>query len=116
MPISLARVALFGDDVVSSLPRAPRVDVVAHAKRDLKAGETVDGIGGFATYGACAQAEVAARDGQLPVGLAEGARLKRDVPQDQVLTYDDVDLPADRLVVQLRAEQDRTFGFEGAAA
>ncbi len=116
VPISLARVALFRDHVVSSLPRAPRVDVVTHAKRDLKAGETIDGIGGFATYGACARAEVAARDGQVPIGLVEGARLKHDVPQDQVLTYGDVDLPEDRLVVQLRAEQDRTFAFEGSAS
>jgi predicted homoserine dehydrogenase-like protein len=45
----------------------------------------------------------------LPIGLAEGATLKRDVSQDEVLTYDDVDLPAGRLVDQLRAEQDRIF-------
>ncbi len=50
------------------------------------------------------------------MGLAEGCRLKRDVPKDQVLTYADVELPAGRLVDRLRAEQAAAFGLESAAA
>jgi len=46
----------------------------------------------------------------LPMGLAEGCRLKRDVPKDQVLTYDDVEVPTDSLCHKLRAEQDAHFG------
>jgi predicted homoserine dehydrogenase-like protein len=41
--------------------------------------------------------------------LAEGCRLKRDLPKDSVITYDDVELPAGRLCDELRAEQDRVF-------
>lgn len=109
VPISLARVALFRDDVVTSRPTAPRVDVVAFAKRDLRAGETLDGIGGFMTYGACVAGPTVRSDGLLPVGLAEGGRLVRDVPKDRPLARADVELPTDRLVVRLRAEQDRVL-------
>ena len=108
--LSVARVALFRDHVVTSRPTAPRVDVVAHAKRDLRAGETLDGIGGFMTYGACEQAPVAAAAGMVPIGIAEGGRLLRNVARDAVLTYDDVELPEDRLVVHLRREQDQRYG------
>jgi predicted homoserine dehydrogenase-like protein len=48
----------------------------------------------------------------LPEGLVEGCRLRRDVPQDDVVTYDDVELPADRLADRLRAEQYRHFRTE----
>lgn len=115
VPFSVARVALFRDHVVSSAPRAPRVDVVAHAKRDLKAGETLDGIGGFLTYGACERSERVADADLLPIGIAEGARLRRAVPRDHVLTLDDVDLPTGRLVIELRAEQERVLGPPHAA-
>ena len=108
--LSVARVALFRDQVVTPRAEAPRVDVVAHAKRDLAAGEVLDGLGGFLTYGACERAEVVAGGRMLPIGIAEGGRLRRDVPRDRVLTYDDVDLPEERLVVRLRREQDEELG------
>ncbi|MDH3262628.1 MAG: NAD(P)-dependent oxidoreductase [Paracoccaceae bacterium] len=103
-PTTIARAALFGDRTVS--PDAGHVvDVVATAKTDLSAGDTLDGIGWYMTYGLCENADVAIREGLLPMGLAEGCRLKRGVPKDRVLTYDDIELPADRLADQLRAEQ-----------
>lgn len=103
-PTTVARAALFGDRTVS--PDAGHVvDVIATAKTDLTAGSEIDGIGWYMTYGQCENADVVKREGLLPMGLAEGCRLKRDVPKDRVLTYDDVELPADRLVDKLRAEQ-----------
>jgi predicted homoserine dehydrogenase-like protein len=106
--LSVARVALYRDHVVTSRALAPQVDVVAHAKRDLRAGETLDGVGGFMTYGACERSAVVSRERLLPIGIAEGGVLRRDVARDAVLTRDEVDLP-DRLVVRLRDEQDRLF-------
>jgi predicted homoserine dehydrogenase-like protein len=83
--------------------------VVATAKVDLKVGETVDGLGGYLTYGQCENADITFSERLLPMGLAEGCRLKRSVSRDAVLTYDDVELPSGRLVQELRQEQDRTF-------
>jgi predicted homoserine dehydrogenase-like protein len=108
VPLSAARVALFKDAVITP-DHGPKVDVVAAAKTDLKAGDTLDGLGGYLTYGLCENADLTHREKLLPIGLAEGCRLKRDIPKDQVMTYDDVEIPAGRLVDQLRAEQDAHF-------
>ena len=61
------------------------------------------------TYGQCENYDTVRTQNLLPMGLAEGCRLKRDVPKDQVLTYDDVELPTDTLSHKLRAEQDAYF-------
>jgi predicted homoserine dehydrogenase-like protein len=108
VPLSVARAVLFQDYVLSPLG-APIVDVVTTAKINLKAGETLDGIGYYMTYGQCENSHVVQEQNLLPMGLAEGCRLKRDIPKDQVLTYDDVELPEGRLCDQLRAEQNAYF-------
>lgn len=87
----------------------PLVDVVTTAKINLKAGEILDGIGYYMTYGQCENSDVTQAQNLLPMGLAEGCRLKRDIPKDQVLTSDDVELPPDRLCDKLRAEQNAYF-------
>jgi predicted homoserine dehydrogenase-like protein len=108
LPFTVARAAIFGDAAIA--PRgAPQVDVIATAKRDLKAGEVVDGLGYYMTYGLCENASVVHAEGLLPIGLAEGCLLRRDVPRDQVLTYADLDIPDDRLCDRLRREQDALF-------
>jgi predicted homoserine dehydrogenase-like protein len=104
VPLSVARVALFKDVIIAPLA-GPVVDVITTAKVDLQAGETLDGLGGYHTYGQCENADVVSRDNLLPMGLAEGCRLKRPVTKDQVLTYDDVELPGDRVAHRLRTEQ-----------
>lgn len=108
VPLSVARAVLFNDPVLAPLD-GPRVDVVATAKIDLKQGQALDGIGHYMTYGQCENSDTAIAENLLPMGLAEGCRLKREVPKDHVLTYDDVDLPSGRIVDDLRAEQNRTF-------
>ena len=108
VPLSVARVVLFRDAVMTSIA-GPVVDVITVAKIDLKAGETLDGIGYYMTYGQCENAIVVQAENLLPMGLAEGCRLKRDLPKDQALTYDDVELPPNRLSDKLRAEQNAYF-------
>jgi predicted homoserine dehydrogenase-like protein len=88
------------------------VDVITAAKRDLKAGETIDAIGFYMTYGLVENAPVTLKENLLPNGLAEGCVLTRDVPKDQVITYDDVEVPEGRLADALRAEQTRLFASE----
>jgi predicted homoserine dehydrogenase-like protein len=109
VPNTVARVVDFGDAAIAPLD-GPRVEVVATAKVDLEPGQELDGIGGYLTYGQCENASAAREEKLLPMGVAEGCRVLRRIPRDQVLTYDDVELPKGRLVDRLRAEQGRAFG------
>ncbi|WP_412030230.1 NAD(P)H-dependent oxidoreductase [Deinococcus yunweiensis] len=113
VPLTVARVVLFGDAALRPAG-APTVDVVTTAKTDLEAGTTLDGLGGYHTYGQCERADVTARDRLLPMGLAEGAVLRRAVHKDAVLTYDDVTLPSGRVADTLRREQDALYHPVGA--
>jgi predicted homoserine dehydrogenase-like protein len=110
--ISIARVALCRDTVIGNM-NPPSADVVAAAKKKLCRGEIIDGIGGYATYGLAENYDLSRRQNLLPIGLAEGCRLKRDIPVDQVLTYEDVEAPGDSLAHALRREQDRLFPIHG---
>ena len=106
--ISVARVALCRDIVIGT-SGPPFVDVVAAAKRDLHEGETVDGIGGFMTYGVAENYSTSRDQDLLPIGIAEGCRLKTAVKRDQVLTYDDVEMPSGGVAFALRREQDALY-------
>ena len=77
--------------------------------RDLRAGEQLDGIGWYMIYGLCENAPVLEEDALLPMGLAEGCRVRRDVRKDEVLSYGDVDVPEGRLVDRLYEEQQSRF-------
>lgn len=109
VPDSIARAVLFGDATLAP-EGAPTVGVVAVAKRDLEEGEEIDALGGFMTYGMCENYPTIQRETLLPMGLAEGCRLKRAVRKDEALTYDDVTVPPGRLADRLYAEQARAFG------
>lgn len=113
VPNTVARVALLGDAALRPLA-GPCVDVVAAAKVDLKAGETIDRLGGYHTYGLAENSDITQAENLLPIGLAEGCRLRRDLPKDAVLTYDDVELPEGRLSDRLRAEQNAMYAPVGA--
>ena len=108
VPLSVARAVLFHDAVVT--PYGPPVcDVITIAKRDLKAGEFLDGIGGFSCYGMLENYEISRAENLLPMGLSEGCRLKRGISKDQAITYDDIELPEGRIVDKLRIEQNAHF-------
>ena len=113
LPNSVARAVLFGDAVLAS-KGPPRVGVIAFAKKDIAEGEILDGFGGYALYGVADNADVIAREGLLPIGLAEGARARRAIRKDTALTFADVARP-DRTIDRLYAEQSAYFGlpFEG---
>lgn len=111
-PMTVARAVLFDDATIAPIG-PPLVDVVATAKIDLDAGQVLDGIGCYMTYGQAETAQITWEERLLPMGLAEGARLKRSISKDEVLSMDDVELPAGRVVDRLRTEQnERFFGPE----
>ncbi len=107
-PITVARAVLFHDAATAPIG-GPVVDVITVAKQDLKAGEVLDGIGGFHTYGDTENHTVCREENLLPMSLSEGCRLVNDLPKDQALTYEDVVLPEGRLVDRLRDEQAKMF-------
>jgi predicted homoserine dehydrogenase-like protein len=80
-------------------------EVVSVAKRDLKAGERLDGVGGFCTYGLIDNAVVARGMNALPIGLSDGRVLRRDIAKDQVLSFDDVETMTGGIVEKLWREQ-----------
>jgi predicted homoserine dehydrogenase-like protein len=113
LPLSVARAVLHQDPTLTPLG-APICEAVAYAKRDLRAGEILDGMGGFTCYGLIDSYDASAVERYLPMSLSVDCRLKRDLPKDQPLRYDDVVLPVGRTCDQLRAEQ--TAHFAGPAA
>ena len=110
-PLSVARAVLFGDATIA--PAGPPVcEVATIAKRDMEAGEELDGIGGYNCYGLIDNVEDARRADVLPIGLADGARLTRPVGKDQPISNADVTLPQGRLIDDLRAHQAAHFGSD----
>jgi len=105
---TIGRAVVLNDATVAPLG-GPRCEVVAVAKRDLRAGERLDGIGGFAAYGLIENSAAARAADALPMGLSEGCTLRRDVSRDQVLTASDVAMPAERSSDRLWSEQRRRW-------
>jgi predicted homoserine dehydrogenase-like protein len=114
VPSTVARAVLFGDATIAPAG-APRVEVVTAAKVDLKQGDVIDGIGGYKTYGLAENADTAAAERLLPMGLAEGCGLRTNIPRDSVLGYDDVEVPSGRVIDRLRRLQDERFGSVAGA-
>lgn len=105
--ISVASVGLRGE--ATGAPICWRGDVVATAKRNLAAGEILDGEGGFTVYGKLLPTEQSLRLGGLPLGLAHGIRLKKPVLAGQAVSWDDVDYDAAALAVRFRREMETVF-------
>ncbi|MQA64809.1 MAG: NAD(P)-dependent oxidoreductase [Alphaproteobacteria bacterium] len=108
VPLSVARAVLVKDSVIQALS-GPKVEVITTAKRALSAGETIDELGGYMTYGQCERYDVAARQRLLPMGQAAGCRLKRFFAVDEPIGIDDVEFPQGRTIDRLRKEQDAIF-------
>lgn len=90
-------------------------DVISIAKRDLKAGEVLDGEGGYTVVGQLIPAEKSLEIGGLPIGLAHGLKLKNDVGKDQSLSWADVEFSEESQVVAIRREMEAVFHKEFAA-
>lgn len=107
-PLSAAEAGLYGRATAAARSK-PVADVITLGKRDLKAGEVLDGSGGRLTRGLIERAEVARAGRLLPLSLAGGARLRVDVSAGQPITYEQVELRGDSLALKLRQEQDASW-------
>ncbi|TPW75792.1 flagellar biosynthesis protein FlgA [Schumannella soli] len=111
--VSIAAAVLRNE--ATGAPTGFRGDVVTTAKKDLKAGETLDGEGGYTVFGKLAPAATSLAVNALPLGLAHGAKLIRDVPKDRTVSWDDVELDETQFAVQIRRQLEAEFRAEHAA-
>ncbi|HXP87612.1 MAG TPA: SAF domain-containing protein [Bryobacteraceae bacterium] len=101
---TIGRAVIHRDPTVAPIA-GPACEVVTVAKRDLKAGERLDGVGGFCAYGLIENATAARAMSALPIALSEGCVLRRDISKDDVLSFDDVDAPQAGIAADLWREQ-----------
>lgn len=94
----------------------PVCEVVAVAKRDLKAGERLDGIGGFCTYGLVDNVGAARAVRALPIGLSEGCVLAHDIAKDDVVCFDHIDGIAEGIAGRLWREQNQRWPATAGAS
>jgi predicted homoserine dehydrogenase-like protein len=106
--VSVLSAVLRGEATGSS--KEFRGDAVATAKRDLKAGEMLDGEGGYAVWAKAIPATRSLESVALPIGLAHNVKLKRPVAKDTIVSFDDVELVNDLDVVELRRLMETQFG------
>jgi len=105
--ISVASAALRGEP--TGAPDGFRGDAVATAKSALKAGEVLDGEGGYTVYGTLMPAAASLEADGLPIGLAHGVKLKRDIAQDKKIRWSDVDIDLTSQAVTIRREMETIF-------
>jgi len=86
-----------------------RGDVVATAKRALKAGEKLDGEGGFTVYGKLMTTADSLKLGALPIGLAHNMVLNKDIPAGKPVCWSDVDYDATKQAIAFRREMEKVF-------
>jgi predicted homoserine dehydrogenase-like protein len=106
VPLTVAQAVIYGESSGHPLAR-PVAECIAIAKRPLKAGETLDAIGEGCYRGSIDRVEVARGEGLLPLGLARGCVLKRDLPRGRAIAYDDLASMPETLLLETRRQQDR---------
>ena len=115
--ITVATAAIYHEATIAPGPK-PIAEAIAVAKRDLKAGEKLDKMGGWMHYSLAERADIAVGEDLLPAGLAEGAVLTADVKMGEVIHRSKVEPDESTLLYRLRVEQeelDRTNGTEPSA-
>ena len=106
VPLTCAQAVIYGESSGHPRPR-PVAECIAIAKRNLRAGETLDAIGEYCYRGSIDTVPAARAENLLPLGLAKGCVLAREVRAGQAIRYDDVASLPETPLVQMRREQDR---------
>lgn len=107
--VSVANIAVRGE--ATGQPMDFVGDVAVRAKRDLRAGDELDGEGGYLVGGEAIPARRSLEIGALPLGLAGGGtKLLRDVAEGEIIRWDDVEVPSDNEAVRVRKELEERWG------
>lgn len=107
-PMTVARIALHNTPSIVPMAGAPYAETTTYAKKDLKAGEYLDEIGGYTVYGGFYEFNEAKEKNALPLGLVnERTKMLVDVKKGELITYDMVELDESSYILQLRREMDK---------
>ena len=108
VPLTVAQTIIYKES--SGHPKGSLVsECIAVAKRDLKKGKVLDNIGETCYRGSIELAGVAKEQNLLPLGLAKGTVLKKDVKKDEVITYDMVEFVNETVLLNLRKIMDNLY-------
>ena len=102
--LSVASIALRGEP--TGAPTGFRSDVVSVAKKDLWAGDVLDGEGGYSVWGKQLPAQRSIDARALPIGLAHRVKLRSDVARGQMVSWNDVEVDGDCDAVRVRQEME----------
>lgn len=106
-PLTVAKAAIYNEPTIIPMDGVPTAETITVAKKDLKAGEKLDGIGGYTILASVETYSKAKAEGLLPIGLVnKNTVLKEDVKKGQYLTYDMVELDRSTLIYKLRELQE----------
>ncbi|MBP2633421.1 MAG: Homoserine dehydrogenase [Firmicutes bacterium] len=109
-PLTVAKAVIDGEATIVPIDGLVS-ECITVAKTDLKAGQTIDGIGGFTTYGSIATAAESDAKGYVPYGLVnKNAKMLKDLKKGQLITKDMIQLDTSTLIYKLRQEQDKMYG------
>ncbi len=109
-PLTVAKAVIDREPTIIPID-GPVSECITVAKKDLKAGETIDGIGGYTTYGSIATAKETYEKGYVIYGLInKKARMLKDAKKGQLLTLDMVELDTSTQLYKTRKEQDAMYG------
>lgn len=107
--VSIANAALRNEP--TGAPKEQVAEVVGRAKRTLEPGETLDGGGGYTVYGSLEAGEAAEEQNHVPFELLYDAEVTATIEQDEVVTYDHVDIEEGTFIYKLRQVQDELSGY-----
>lgn len=108
-PITVAKAVIYKEATIAPIDR-PVAEVITMAKRDLKAGERLDGIGEYTILGSIESYEKAREENLLPIGLVNSDTIvKRDIKKGEFITYDMVKLDTNTMIYKLRQLQEEIF-------
>ncbi|MCL1935044.1 MAG: NAD(P)-dependent oxidoreductase [Defluviitaleaceae bacterium] len=108
-PISVFKAVIEKEETINSIDGLVS-ECIAVAKKDLKAGEYLDGVGGYTTYGSITEIEDSQKNNYVPLGLLnEKARVIKDIKKGEYLTKEKIELDKTTLIYKIRKEQDKIF-------
>lgn len=110
-PLTAARAVIYNESSIVPLPGRPSAETITMAKKDLLAGDMLDGIGGYTVYGSFESYENAKIEKAVPLGLiTKKTKLLKPKKAGELITYDDIELDKSTLIYKLRELQETLIG------